>query len=202
MMLDWIRNLAMFLVFSGLLLEMTAETKYDKFIRYGVGILLLLQVIRPIADAQGLWDKVLTKIQSLEYTVGSEKILDKLYETSELGYQTVEDKYKEAITAQVEKILDRHEIELLYTEIELKEDGSLGRLLVRGEYRTEKKEEGSISIPTVRPIEPVRTEEEREEEIRTEEKNSPLRLYLRKTLAEFYQVDENRIEVVIQEAER
>ncbi len=200
-MLEWIKDIAMFLVFSGLLLEMTAETKYYKFLRWGVGMMLLLQVIRPITDAQGLWEKMLAKIQSFEYAVGSEKILEQLYETSELEKKTVEDKYKQAITAQVEKILDRYETELVYTEIELNEDGSLSSLFVKGEYRTEKKEGGSISIPTIRPIETVQTETDRKEND-TVKKNSPMELYLRETLAEFYQLDENRIEVVIQEAER
>ena len=50
-------------------------------------------------------------------------------------------------------------------------------------------------IPTVVP---VRLEEKGKKEKKTV---SPMELYIREVLAEFYQLEENKIEVVIQEAE-
>ena len=41
--MQWIRDIALFLVFSGILLEMIADTKYYKFAKWVAGLILLLQ---------------------------------------------------------------------------------------------------------------------------------------------------------------
>ena len=45
--MEWIRNISLFLVLSGLLLELIADTKYYKFAQWVAGVILLLQFIQP-----------------------------------------------------------------------------------------------------------------------------------------------------------
>ena len=43
--MEWVCNISLFLVFSGLLLELIADTKYYKFARWVASVILLLQFI-------------------------------------------------------------------------------------------------------------------------------------------------------------
>ena len=48
--MQWLGNLALFMLVSGLMLEMIADTKYYKFARFVAGVILLLQFISPITE--------------------------------------------------------------------------------------------------------------------------------------------------------
>lgn len=195
-MLIWVKEIAMFLIISGLLLEMIAETKYERFVRWVVGCILILLLVRPFAETKNLWERFRATFQSFDYALGSEKVLEEIYSVSGTATQTVLDSYKESVCKQIEQILNKHSLCLLSAKMEVADNGELLFLKVCAGYSTaEEHEEGEqvIRIPTVAPIKI--TEEEEIPDIVT-----PMEIYIRGVLAEFYQVEENRIEVEIQEA--
>jgi len=195
-MLEWVREIAIFLVISGLILEMMEETKYYKFARWVVGTILILQLLRPLTEAQNLWERFQATLLSFDYALGSEKVLEEIYSAPEGAAKSVLSSYKASVSEQVEKILNRHGISLLSAEMEIAEDGEMLDLYVLGEYRTEPKEEGVIAIPTVIPIGKVEiSEKEKKDDIA-----SPMEVYLGEVLAEFYRIGERQVKVVIQEA--
>ena len=195
-MLDWMKEFAMFLVISGLLLEMIAETKYYKFARWVIGVILILQLLRPIADAQNLWERFGASFQSFHYALGSERILEEIYSVQGQQQQSVLESYKKSITTQVDKILKEHKVSLVYTEMEIAEDGTLKKLSVCGEYCSSIPQNNQIFVPTVVPIAEITLSERMEEK----PNDSPMEVYLCETLAEFYRIEENKIEVKIKEA--
>lgn len=195
-MLEWIKNIAMFLVAAGLLLEMLAETKYYKFVRWVVGIILILQLMKPFADTQELWERFITGVRSFEYAVGTERVLEEIYGASEEREESVLNKYKGMIEEQVATLLKSHGVTLLCLETEIGTDGTLLNLYVYGQYETEEKER-TVIIPTMGPIAPVSITEN------DENKNgmmSPFELYLCEMFSEFYRIEESRIRVEIREA--
>ena len=196
-MVEWIETIAMFLVMAGLLLEMLAETKYYKFVRWVVGVILMLQLLRPFADTQELWERFTASVRSFDYAMGSERVMEEIYAASEGTSESVQNQYKAMLEEQVAKLLQQHEITLRRLETEIGEDGALLRLYVYGQYKTEESD-GLVQIPTIEPIAPVtitENEEEKENGIM-----SPLELYLCERLAEFYRIEESRIYVEIGEA--
>lgn len=196
-MLSWLKEIAMFLVISGVLLEMIAETKYERFVRWVVGVILVLQLVRPFAETKDLWNHFTVSLRSFEYALGSDKVLEEIYAVSGTTNGTVLERYKESVCIQVEKILDKHSLRFLSAEIEVAENGELLSMKVYGSYETgEKKgtdDYNAICIPTVVPIK-IKEKEEKADIV------TPMELYIRNVLAEFYQVEENRIEVELQEA--
>ena len=194
-MLGWLKDIAMFLVISGLILEVIAETKYERFVRWVVGIILILQLVRPMAETKEIWGRFAAYLQSFDYAVGSEKVLEEIYSVSDEAQQTVLKSYKESVYAQINQLLSRYKVKLLSAQIEVAEDGELLYLKVYAGYDTGKNEEmsGEIKIPMVAPV--IVEREEEEEKIAT-----PMELHIRSVLAEFYQIDENRIEVELKEA--
>lgn len=190
--MQWLCNIALFLVLSGILLEMIADTKYYKFARWVAGVILLLQILKPMTGAEDIWSRFTAIFSSFDYALGTDKVLEEIYQVNGQTESSVLETYKETISDQIDRILRKNGLRLTAAELSVEEDGTLREMQVWAGY-LDGKEETKIQIPTVVP---VRIGEE------TKRKTvSPLELYIRETLAEFYQMDENKIEVVIQEAE-
>lgn len=190
--MQWVCNIALFLVFSGILLEMIADTKYYKFARWVAGVILLLQFLKPLAETDGLWSRFMAQFQSFDYALGADKILEEIYQVNGQTEGSVLEKYKENISLQINEILQKNGLRLEMAELSVEENGKLEFMKVWARYQDKQKQTG-IWIPTVAPVNV--SEEQKKDTV------SPLELYIRETLAEFYQMDENKIEVVIQEAE-
>ena len=99
--------------------------------------------------------------------------------------------YKAQIGVQIDRILQKNGLELVQTELSVANDGTVEKMQVWAAY-LDGKEAEAVLVPTVVP---VRIGEERKENT-----VSPLELYIRELLAEFFRIEENNIEVIIQEA--
>jgi len=189
--MQWITNIALFLVLSGLLLEMIADTKYYKFARFVAGVILLLQFICPITTHDDIGNRFSAVFQNFDFTLGSERILEEIYQVDGETENRVLSAYQQTLSEQIDHILQNNGLYLIHAETLVGKDGSINKLNVRASYL-----DGSggkkILIPTVIP---VRIGEEKKTDTM-----SPVELYIREVLAEFYQLEENKIEVVIQEA--
>ncbi len=192
--MQWICNIALFLVLSSILLEMIADTKYYKFARWVAGVILLLQFLQPLTDTEDVWEKFKASLWSFDYALGADKVLEKIYQTGEATESSVLTSYKGNISGQIDQLLQNNGLRLLEAELEVEDSGKLLSLVVTAQYLDGTEPEGgTIWVPTVVPVNVSKTPK----------KNtvSPMELYIRESLAEFYQMDKNKIEVVIQEAE-
>ena len=189
--MQWIRDIALFLVFSGILLEIISDTKYYKFAKWVAGMILLLQFIKPLADTENFGNWLSARIFSFDYAMGTDRVLEEIYATDDRMGDSVLSAYKTKVSEQIDRLLKENGLKLVGSTISVAEDGTLQELYVVAVYE-DKRPEAEILIPTVAP---VRLSERRE-------KNtvSPIELYIRELLAEFYGVDENKVEVMIQEA--
>lgn len=190
--MQWICNIALFLVLSGILLEMIADTKYYKFARWVAGVILLLQFLKPLTEADGWWNRFVATFQSFDYALGADKVLEEIYQVNGQTENSVLEKYKENISLQISEILQNNGLVLESAEAEISESGSITSLTVQARYQ-DKQEPAGIWIPTVAPVNLSETPKKKTV--------SPMELYIRETLAEFYRLEENKIEVVIQEAD-
>ena len=190
--MQWLGNLALFMLVSGLMLEMIADTKYYKFARFVAGVILLLQFISPITEQEGIRNRFSAVFYNFDFALGSERVLEEIYRVNGQRENTVLEKYKQTIAEQIEQILQKNGLCLIHAELLVKTDGNIQSMQVRAAYLdgSEKKE---IVVPTVMP---VRIGEQKKQDAVT-----PVELYIRGVLAEFYQLEENKIEVVIQEAD-
>lgn len=190
--MQWICSIAMFLVLSCIVLELIADTKYYKFARWVTGVILLLQFLRPMADTENVWNRFTVAFGSFDYALGTDRVLEEIYMVNEQSEYSVLEEYKAGLAEQINHILQKSGLKLVQTEISVEKDGTIKQMWVWADY-LDGTEEGNILVPTVTP---VRIGEE-------VKKNtvSPLEIYIRETLAEFYQMEKNNIEVVIQEAE-
>ena len=186
--MEWIRNISLFLVLSGILLELIADTKYYKFAQWVAGTILLLQFIQPFTNIESLWSKFMVSFQSFDYAMETDKVVEELYKMEEQTENTVLLHYKTVISEQIEQILQKSELQLEQVELEIKQTGEIEWMKVRASYQEKKEVVKKIEISKIIVEEPIK-----------KERLSPIELYIQDCLAEFYQIDKNKIEVVIQE---
>lgn len=189
--MKWICSMALFLMLSGILLELIADTKYYKFARWVAGVIFLTQLLRPVTETGETGERFTSMVSSFHYAVSSDRIVEEIYQADGQTSGRVLTTYKETLTAQIAEILEKNGLILSAVKIEVEDNGKISSLTVLAFYQDQKKEETVIAVPTVAPVslsEPLK-----------KETVSPMELYIRKTLAEFYQVEENKIVVVIQE---
>lgn len=190
--MQWICSIAMYLVLSGIILELIADTKYYKFARWVAGVILLLQFLKPMTDTEEVWNRFTASFRSFDYAIGTDRVLEDIYKVDEQAEYSVLKEYKEGIAEQINRILQKNGLNLVQAEIDVAEDGTIENLWIWADY-LDGSEERQKLIPTVVPV--------RIGEKVKKDAVSPFELYIRELLAEFYQVEENTIEVVIQEAE-
>ncbi len=190
--MQWICNIALFLVLSGIMLEMIADTKYYRFARWVAGIILLLQFFKPLAETEDLWNRFTAIFSSFNYALGTDRVLEEIYEVNGQTEDSVLQNYKENVAARIDLILRNNGLKLVRADLSVAEDGTLLEMKILAVYE-DRQEQTGIVIPTIAPIKIGETVKKKTV--------SPLELYIRETLAEFYQMEENKIEVVIQEAE-
>lgn len=189
--MKWICNMALFLMLSGILLELISDTRYYKFARWVTGVIFLMQMLRPFAETGEIRERFASVFSSFHYAVSSDRVVEEIYQINGQTSGRVLDTYKEALTAQIAEILGKNGLTLAAAEIEVEDNGKISRLNVLAFYQDKKQEETVILVPTVAPVSLSETEKKKT--------ISPMELYIRETLAEFYQVEENKIIVVIQE---
>lgn len=189
--MKWICNMALFLMLSGILLELISDTRYYKFARWVTGVIFLMQMLRPFAETGEIRERFASVFSSFHYAVSSDRVVEEIYQVNGQTSGRVLDTYKEALTAQIAEILGKNGLTLAAAEIEVEDNGKISRLNVLAFYQDKKQEETVILVPTVAPVSLSETEKKKT--------ISPMELYIRETLAEFYQVEENKIIVVIQE---
>lgn len=191
-MMQWICRITIFLVLAGIVLELISDTKYYKFARWVAGVVLLLQFLTPMTDTEQLWSRFTSIFRSFDYALDTDRVLEEISMVDEQAEYSVLKEYKDSIAKQIDRMLQKNGLRLIQADISVAKDGTVEQLWVWADYLDGNEKEDNL-IPTVVP---VRIGEK-------EKKNtvSPLELYVRELLAEFYQMEETNIEVVIEEVE-
>ena len=189
--MQWIRDIALFLVFSGILLEMIAGTKYYKFAKWVAGMILLLQFVKPLTNVEDFGNRLVSGFMSFDYSMDTDRVLEEIYEADKQTESTVLMSYKKKIAEQIDELLRKNGLYLWEVEMMVAEDGTLQKLQVLAFYEN-KPEQTDILIPTVVPV--FIGESPMKHTI------SPMELYIRELLASVYGMEENNVEVIIREA--
>lgn len=195
--LEYIKEIAFFMVFSGILLELTADTKYHKFSEWVVGLLLILKLVKPWMEGEPVWEQFLYRFASFEYALGVDEVTEQLFSAEEAVGRSVQSAYEETLNAQIEHLLHNSRLTLVAASYEFEErTGELKQMAITAVYqmsREEAEEEGQIQI---RPIEKVVVGEREEQQ---PEVITPMELYIKNMLADFYQLSADNINVSIRE---
>lgn len=197
--MEYVKQIAFFMVFSGILLELISGTKYQKFGEWVVGILLIMQIVMPFINKEQIWDKFLYRLASFDYVMQGESVLEEIVLGEEQVTESVRITYEETLRKQIAAILERNSLVLQKAAFEISEtSGELLKLSVWAGYQTqtqEKQKEEKILISAIPPI-VIGTKEEETEQPKV---MTPLEIYIKNLLSDFYNLEANNINISIQE---
>lgn len=75
-LLEWIKAILYFCVFAAFFLQLLPNDSYRKYIRFFIGLLLILLVLEPLFGADGTMDVVQKRIESIFEEEQEKKTMD------------------------------------------------------------------------------------------------------------------------------
>lgn len=197
--MEYIKQIAFFMVFTGIVLELTADTKYHKFSEWVVGILLILQIVKPWLTKDVVWEQFTYRLASFDYVLGGNETPGSLFAAEEDVERLVRLEYEKTLTAQIGKLLEANKLTLLSASYEMEEaTGELQNITVTAEYQTSPEDSRTqIKVEQMEQVTPVTVGEEAAEEV--PEVVTPMEVYVKQLLADFYGIPAEYISVKIQE---
>lgn len=118
----WMYNIILFLLFSSLLLQLVAEKRYEKYVRFFSGIIIMLLVISPVLNWIG--SENIMNFNYLEECFSQAAILasQETENINSLKEETVSKRYSMQIQLSLERIISAKGYELVDAEIDLEDN--------------------------------------------------------------------------------
>lgn len=206
---SWVKDIVIFMVLTSVLNNLMGKSSYKKYINLVAGIILVILVISPLLKVFQLnntLDYYFTT-NSLMAAAGDTKDMEEKFGEKYAGQkEIIFDQVKEKIKTKINELLAGENIEAESIVITLEEDeasnnyGNLKMLDIKGVYNNKETEKGKEAIQIDRiQIENIKLNKDGSEEKTGREFLSPLEISTKKTLADFYNLEADNINISIQE---
>lgn len=170
---SWVRNITFYMIFLSVAENLLADSRYEKYLRFFGGIVLILLVVQPVTGILGLDQKAAGLFQQLSVQMETGDLQDRLREMEEQRQDQVVLAYQNAIGQDISRMAEERGFSCLVVRTEIEEDPEspdYGRLrsvymeLGPGRTGEEESQDGTIRIPMIQAGEGER--ENREEDLR------------------------------------
>lgn len=119
---EWIYNIILFVMFSSLLLQLSAAKKYDKYIKFFTGLILVIVVILPIAKLSGS-DKILEMNYLNEcFMQAADDAAEEMENLEQVQSETISQSYEKNIQISIESIVNSYGYDLVNADVTINSD--------------------------------------------------------------------------------
>ena len=192
---DYIRNLAVFLIFSSFVTIITPSKKYEQYINLALGVILILVIVAPLSGViNALAGSSGDIFADISLTYDRHALARQIEEADQAGIDAIMNIYRQGLTEQTERIVDNHgHFNLLAASFQIDQVDNFGEVLGLNLILTEL----DTQTPLVR-VDPVRinpainTRGEPVPQSDTQQEN-PQKMSLKNLLSSFYNVDISNI---------
>lgn len=176
---SWVKNLVCFYIFITAILHLLPKDSYRKYVKFFTGLLLVILVLTPVLSVLQDEENLYNKIEQAGFLQEMENLkLDTAYlEASQQKIYRRE--YEKAISMDIEQIVKRQEMSVNKVEVSLTEECQVERI-----YLEVGLGENDGAYP--------------EKALFSEGAEYPAVYELQKELGDFYQVEEEQVEIVVQ----
>lgn len=214
---EWIRNITYYLIFMTVVANLLPNKKYEKYFRLFAGMVLILLVLKPFTGGLRLDDKLAYYFESISFKKEASELTSRLSGMEEVRLKSMVNQYEEAVEHDVKTMAEASGFVCKTAEAEIDGDDkseTFGRVAaVRLILSTEelKHIDGSSSVRPVEPVEKIRVELEggigeasesaaEASSKNRQEENSAL-AGLRRRICEYYDLEEQDIEIQLEKGE-
>lgn len=114
---EWVRNLAFYFIFLSAIMNFLPGGEEKKYIRFFMGMLLILTLLRPILQFSGLGTEL--EGQVLEDSLGEafEEVMRETGRQGMAGRDYVKEACRREVEAQLEQLMDHYGYEIMNSEV-------------------------------------------------------------------------------------
>lgn len=210
---DWIRSIIYYLIFITVVANLLPNKKYEKYIRFFAGMVLILLVLKPITGGLRLDDTLAYYFESISLKKEATELTGEITKMDGQRLNKMIAKYEDAVSGDLEAMAVSAGFLCSTSKAEINQDqgskkfGHVARVSLVLKPEEEKEEEEAV--PAAKGMEPIQkvakvegikitpSPSKQEGTIRQEE-NSQVS-GLRKKIAEYYGLEEEDIEIQVED---
>ncbi len=219
---SWIRNITYYLIFITVAGNLLPDKKYEKYIKLFAGMVLILLVLKPITGGLRLDDTLAYYFEAISLKKEAGELTGKLSSMDAKRLETMMAGYEEAVGTDLKSMAETEGFECSAAKVEINKDqesSSFGHVMkVAMVLMPQKKGEeakgisvsgnGTVPVERVQEVEEVKIagegaskgEDKGQEDVRRQKQEENSRLSgLRRRIAEYYDLEEQDIEIQVED---
>ncbi len=118
---DWVKNIIYFMIFLSVAANLLADTKYEQYIRFFAGVLLILLTVRPILGGLGLEGQIEKLFERFSMEMEVEELKEEMWAMDGQRREMILAQYREAVERDIGEMaaatgLDCRSVEAVFWE--------------------------------------------------------------------------------------
>ncbi|MDK2968254.1 stage III sporulation protein AF [Lacrimispora amygdalina] len=219
---EWIRNITYYLIFITVAENLLPNKKYEKYIKFFAGMVLILLVLKPVTGGLRLDDKLAYSFEAISLKKEAGELSGKVSKMEETRLKRMISGYEKAVGTDLETMAETAGFSCVETSAEINSDQSSDRfghvvkvslVVTSGKQEMEAEEAASVgsNLDPVKKIEDVKNikitvkesdqsnEKSIKDEKNEEQKENSSLSGLRRRIAEYYGLEEQDIEIQMED---
>lgn len=152
--LSWVRSIVFYLILTTLILNLLPDRKYEKYLRFFVGMVLVFLVFEPFADISGMEAQIAGAFERITFQNDAALLKKEIGDIDGRRMERLADQYEEAMERDIMDMADGTAVLCKEVQVSLERDrdgGAFGKVLhiflrlgVKGE---ERQTDSDASVP-------------------------------------------------------
>ena len=103
---EWVRNITYYMIFITVVGNLLADSKYEKYLRFFAGIILILLVLKPLTGSLRLDERIAYLFESISFQKEADDFKEKLWGMEDERLERVMSTYEEAVEMDIRGMAD------------------------------------------------------------------------------------------------
>lgn len=120
----WVKNIIYYMIFLAVVNNLLADSKYEKYIRFFAGMVLILLVVSPLTGRLRLDQQISSMFQSISLYNDANDLKSELWEMDDRRYEQIMGKYGEAVEQDIAAMVQADGLTCVSAQVRIDQDRS------------------------------------------------------------------------------
>lgn len=118
----WVKNIIYYMIFLSVVNNLLADSKYEKYIRFFAGMVLILLVVNPFTGSLRLDQQISSLFQSVTFQNDADDLKVELWGMEDRRLEQIISQYEEAVKNDVTAMAEAEGLSCIYAEVTIDSD--------------------------------------------------------------------------------
>lgn len=118
----WVKNIIYYMIFLAVVNNLLADSKYEKYIRFFAGMVLILLVVSPLTGRLRLDQQISSMFQSISLYNDANDLKSELWEMDDRRYEQIMGKYGEAVEQDIAAMAQADGLTCVSAQVQIDQD--------------------------------------------------------------------------------